>query len=161
MGIDSRLDLGESDRHPIALGQFATARVANCNVSRVLDSKFRPQLGTLRDSQRRERFHFLANRSSRPTRHAFGLIKGSIVDFMKKNLLLILSALGLVALLPQRAKADGYFGISVGPAYPVYYGGYYQHYYYPHYYRQYYYYDNPYRYGYWRHHRRWHHYDDD
>ena len=45
---------------------------------------------------------------------------------MKKYLLLVLSALGLVALLPQRAKADGYFGISVGPAYcdpyPVYYG---------------------------------------
>jgi hypothetical protein len=85
---------------------------------------------------------------------------GSVVDFMKKYLLLILLALGLVAFLPQRAKADGYFGISVGPAYcdpyPVYYGGYY-----PHYYRQYYYYDNPYRYGYWRHHRHWHHDDDD
>jgi hypothetical protein len=84
---------------------------------------------------------------------------------MKKYLLVILSALGLIALLPQKAKADGYFGISVGPAYcdpyPVYYGGYYQHYYYPRYYRQYYYYDNPYRYGYWRHHRHWHHDDDD
>jgi len=57
---------------------------------------------------------------------------------MKNNLLLILLALGLVAFLPQRAKADGYFGISVGPSYcdpyPVYYGGYY-----PHRYRQYYY----------------------
>jgi hypothetical protein len=83
---------------------------------------------------------------------------GSVVDFMQKYLLLILLAIGLVAFLPQRAKADGYFGISVGPAYcdpyPVYYGGYY-----PRYYRQYYYYDNPYRYG--RHHRHWHHDDDD
>ena len=45
---------------------------------------------------------------------------------MKKYLLLILLALGLVAFVPQKAKADGYFGISVGPAYcapyPVYYG---------------------------------------
>ena len=34
---------------------------------------------------------------------------------MKKYLLLILLAVGLFAFLPQRAKADGYFGISVGP----------------------------------------------
>jgi hypothetical protein len=80
---------------------------------------------------------------------------------MKKYLLVILSALGLVAFVPQKAQADGYFGISVGPdyyaPYPVYYGGYYPHYYH----RQYYYYDNPYRRGYWRHHRHWHHDDDD
>ena len=57
-------------------------------------------------------------------------------------------------------EADGYLGISVGPAYcdpyPVYYGRYY-----PRYYRQYYYYDNPYEYGYWHRHRHWHHHDDD
>ncbi len=56
---------------------------------------------------------------------------------MKKYLPLFLLALGLVAFVPQKAKADGYFGISVGPAYcdpyPVYYGGYY-----PRYYRHYY-----------------------
>jgi hypothetical protein len=79
---------------------------------------------------------------------------------MKKYLLLILSALALAALVPQKAKADGYFDITVEPGYcapyPAYYGGYY-----PHYYRQYYYYDNPYRYRYWRHHRHWHHDDDD
>ena len=34
---------------------------------------------------------------------------------MKKYLFPILLALGLVAFLPQRAKAGGYFGISVGP----------------------------------------------
>jgi hypothetical protein len=77
---------------------------------------------------------------------------------MKKILLLFLLALGCVAFGPQKAKADGYFGISVGPAYcdpyPAYYGGYY-----PHYYRHYYYYDNPY--GYERHHRHWHHSHDD
>jgi len=73
-----------------------------------------------------------------------------------------LLALGFVAFVPQESKADGYFGISVGPAYwdpyPVYYGGYY-----PHYYRRYYYYDSPYRYGHWRYHRHWHHWhgDDD
>lgn len=80
---------------------------------------------------------------------------------MKKYFVLFLLALGLVALAPQKAKADGYFGISVGPAYcepyPVYYGGYY----YPRYYRHYYYYDNSYDYGYWRHHRHWHHWHDD
>jgi hypothetical protein len=81
---------------------------------------------------------------------------------MKKILLLFLLALGCVAFGPQKAKADGYFGISVGPAYcdpyPAYYGGYY-----PHYYRHYYYYDNPYGYGYGyeRHHRHWHHSHDD
>jgi hypothetical protein len=57
---------------------------------------------------------------------------------MKSYFLLVLVALGLVAFMPQKSKADGYFGISVGPAYcdpyPVYYGGYY-----PHYYRHYYY----------------------
>jgi len=82
------------------------------------------------------------------------------VSFMKKYLLVFLFALGLVAFGSQKAKAGGYFGISVGPAYcdpyPVYYGGYY-----PHYYRSYYYYDNPYGYGYWRHHRHWHHWHDD
>ncbi len=83
---------------------------------------------------------------------------------MKKILLLFLVALGFVAFVPQKAKAGGYFGISIGPAYcdpyPVYYGGYY-----PRYYRHYYYYDNPYGYGYgngyWRQHRHWHHDDDD
>jgi hypothetical protein len=80
---------------------------------------------------------------------------------MKKYLLIILFALGLVAFGSSKAKAGGYFGISVGPAYcdpyPVYYGGYYPHYYY----RRYYYYDNAYDYGYWRHHRHWHHWHDD
>jgi hypothetical protein len=79
---------------------------------------------------------------------------------MKKYLLPILLALGLVAFLPQGAKAHGYFGIFVGPAYcdpyPVYYGGCN-----PHYYRQYYYDDNPYGYGYSRHYRHWHQDDDD
>ncbi len=36
---------------------------------------------------------------------------------MKKYLFLILLALGLVAFVPQKAKAEGYLGISVGPAY--------------------------------------------
>ena len=79
---------------------------------------------------------------------------------MKKYLLLLPLALGLVAFVPQKAKADGYFGISFGPAYsgpyPVYYGGYY-----PYYPRHYYYYDHPYGYLYWRHHRHWHHWHDD
>ena len=52
--------------------------------------------------------------------------KDQQVDFMKKYLPLFLLALGLVAFVPQKAKADGYFGITVGPAYcdpyPVYYG---------------------------------------
>ena len=107
-----------------------------------------------------EGFHFSATEIAEPNRHASGCVKGIAGDFMKKYLVLSLLALGLVAFVPQKAKADGYFGISVGPAYcapyPVYYGGYY-----PHYYRQYYYYDNPYRYGSWRHHRHWHHDDDD
>ena len=90
--------------------------------------------------------------------------KDQQIDFMKRYFLLVLLALGLVAFVPQKSKADGYFGISVGPAYcypyPVYYGGYN-----PHYYRHYYYYnDGPYGYGYghWRH-RHWHHWhgDDD
>ena len=80
---------------------------------------------------------------------------------MKKVFLLFLVALGFIAIVPQKAKADGYFGISVGPAYydpyPAYYGGYYPHYYY----RHYYYHDSPYGYGYWRHHRHWHHWHDD
>jgi hypothetical protein len=79
---------------------------------------------------------------------------------MKKYLLPILLAFGIVAFLPQRAKARGYCDIYIGPAYcdpyPVYYGGYY-----PHYYRQYYQNDNLYRSGYWRHHHNWHHDDDD
>jgi len=131
----------------------------------LLNSKLPLQIGTLRTHLGGSAFIFWPTEAAEPTRHASGSIEGSIVDFMKQYLLVILSALGLIALLPQRAKADGYFGISVGPAYcdpyRVYYGGYYQHYYYPHYYRQYYYYDNPYRYGYWRHHRHWHHDDDD
>ena len=90
------------------------------------------------------------------------LSKGQQVDFMKKYFLPVLLALGLVAFVPQKSKAGGYFSISVGPAYcdpyPVYYGGYY-----PHYYPPYYYYDSPYGYGHWRHHRHWHHWhgDDD
>ena len=82
------------------------------------------------------------------------LSKGQHVDFMKSYFLPVLLALGLVAFVPQKSKAGGYFSISVGPAYcdasPVYYGGYYRH-------------DNSYGYGYWRHHRHWHHWhgDDD
>jgi hypothetical protein len=82
---------------------------------------------------------------------------------MKKNLLLFLIALGFVAFVPQKSKAGGYFGITIGPGYcdpyPVYYGGYY-----PQYYRHYYYYNNPYGYGYsyhQRHYRHWHEEDDD
>ena len=71
------------------------------------------------------------------------------VVIMKKYFLLVLSALGLFALVPQQAKADG-FGIFMGPTYcepyPQYYGGYY---------RRYYYYDNPYEY--WQYHRHWRH----
>src|SRR5262249_32179005 len=67
--------------------------------------------------------------------------KHCILDLMKKYFLLIPLALGLVAFVPQKAQAGGYFSVSVGPAYcapyPVYYGAYY-----PRYYRQYYYYDN-------------------
>jgi hypothetical protein len=78
---------------------------------------------------------------------------------MKKYLLLIPLALGLAAFAPQKAKADGYFGISVGPAYsgpyPVSYAGYYP------YYHRHYYYGHPYGYWYWRHHRHWHHWRDD
>jgi hypothetical protein len=76
---------------------------------------------------------------------------------MKRYFLLVLIALGLVAFVPQKSKADGYFNISVGPAYcepyPVYYGGYYPHYY------HHYYYDS--QYWRWRHHRHWHHWHDD
>ena len=39
--------------------------------------------------------------------------KDQQVDFMKKYLPLFLLALGLVAFVPQKAKADGYFGILV------------------------------------------------
>jgi hypothetical protein len=95
-----------------------------------------------------------------PNRHGSRCVEESTGYLMKKVFLLFLVALGFVAIVPQKAKADGYFGISVGPAYydpyPVYYGGYY-----PHYYRHYYYHDNPYGYGYWRHHRHWHHWHDD
>jgi hypothetical protein len=74
---------------------------------------------------------------------------------MKKYFLLPLLALGLVPFVPQKAKADGYFSFSVGPAYygpyPTYYGGYYGPYYYYHYY------DSPHTYWYWRNHRHWHH----
>jgi hypothetical protein len=76
-----------------------------------------------------------------------------------KYFLLVALALGSAVFVPQKAKADGYFGITVGPAYydpyPVYYGGYY---------RRYYYYHNPYGYRYWghyRHSRHWHHWHDD
>jgi hypothetical protein len=48
-----------------------------------------------------------------PNRHASGCVKGIEVDFMKKYLVPILLALGLVAFVPQKAKADGYFSISV------------------------------------------------
>jgi hypothetical protein len=78
---------------------------------------------------------------------------------MKKCLSLHLVELGLVAFVLQRAKADGYFGITIGPAYcdPYSeYGGYY-----PYYPRHYYYYDNPYRYRYWQHHHHWRHWDDE
>ena len=76
---------------------------------------------------------------------------------MNKYFLPIMLALGLFALVPQQAKADG-FGIFLGgPAYcepqPQYYGGYY---------RRYYYYDNPYQYRqYHRHWRHWHREDDE
>ena len=77
---------------------------------------------------------------------------------MKKCFLLVLVALGLVAFVPQKSKADGYFNISVGPAYcdphPVYYGGYYPQYY------HHYYYDSRYEYWRGRHHRHWHHWHD-
>jgi hypothetical protein len=36
---------------------------------------------------------------------------------MKKNLLLFLIALGFVAFVPQKSKAGGYFGITIGPGY--------------------------------------------
>jgi hypothetical protein len=79
---------------------------------------------------------------------------------MKKYLLLLPLALGLIAFAPQKAKADGYFGISVGPVYsgphPVYYGGDY-----PYYHRHYHYYNHSYGYWYWRHNRHWHHWHDD
>ena len=82
------------------------------------------------------------------------------IEFMKRYFLLVALALGSVVFVPQKAKAGGYFGITVGPAYgdpyPVYYGGYY-----PYYHRHYDYYDNPYGYRYWRHHRHWHHWHDD
>src|SRR5215468_5510726 len=85
--------------------------------------------------------------------------KHCILDLMKKYFLLIPLALGLVAFVPQKAQAGGYFSVSVGPAYcapyPVYYGAYY-----PRYYRQYYYYDNPHGYWYWRNHRHWQHWHD-
>jgi hypothetical protein len=98
-------------------------------------------------------------KKAKSNRHGSRSSKDQQVDLMKKILLLFLVAVGFIAFVPQKAKAGGYFGISVGPAYydpyPVYYGGYY-----PHYYRQYYY-DGPYGYGYWRHHRHWHHWHDD
>jgi hypothetical protein len=96
--------------------------------------------------------------------------------FMKKFLLLLLAAVGLIALTPQPAKADVDFGITFGgpgyyDPYPVYYGPYYgDRYYYYHHHRPYYY-DHPYHYGYWHRyhywrrdhywHRRWHHHDWD
>jgi hypothetical protein len=86
------------------------------------------------------------------------------VDFMKRFFLLLLAAIGLMALAPQPAKADVDFGVTFGvpgyyDPYPVYYGPYYgDRYYYYHHYRPYYYY-HPYHYGYWhrgwRHHRAW------
>jgi hypothetical protein len=91
---------------------------------------------------------------------------------MKKYLLLVLVALGLVAFSPREAKADVDFGISIGvPAYydPYPYGYYYRPYRYygyrPYYYRRGYYrggYYRPYR-RYWRHrqYRRWRDDDDD
>jgi hypothetical protein len=82
---------------------------------------------------------------------------------MKKFPLLFAAALGFVAFVPQKAKAGGYFSVTIGPAYcnpyPVYYGGYY-----PQYYRHYYYYNDPFGYGYSRHerhYRHWHEEDDD
>jgi hypothetical protein len=82
---------------------------------------------------------------------------------MKKFLAIGLAALGLAAVAPQPAKADGGFSFSFGPAYyPDYYPG---DYYYGrpnYYYGHRYYYDGPryYYYHSWRHHRH-HHWDDD
>jgi hypothetical protein len=78
--------------------------------SRVLNTKFRLEIGTLRLHQRGSASISWPTEVAEPNRHASGCVKGSVVDIMKKYLLLVLSALGLVALLPQRAKADGYFG---------------------------------------------------
>ena len=78
---------------------------------------------------------------------------------MRKFLLLLLAAAGLIALVPQPAKADVDFGVTFGgPAYydpyPVYYGPYYgERYYYYRHYRPYYY--HPYHYGYWHRHHHW------
>ena len=81
---------------------------------------------------------------------------------MKKFFAIGLAALGLAAVAPQPAKADGGFSFSFGPAYyPDYYPGYYYYgrpyYYYGHRYD----YDEPryYYYHSWRHHYR--HCDDD
>lgn len=78
---------------------------------------------------------------------------------MKKYLLLGFVALGLVAFVPQQAKAGVAVGISFGPgyyypAYPAYYGYYPYYYGGPYWYPRYYY--RPYRNWYWRRYHRWH-----
>ncbi|MBV9489452.1 MAG: hypothetical protein JO069_06975 [Verrucomicrobia bacterium] len=81
---------------------------------------------------------------------------------MRRLFLLLLAGLGLVTLVPQSAKADVDFGVTVGgpvyyDAYPVYYGPYYRPGYYRYYHRRPYYYYHPYHYGYWHRYHRWHH----
>jgi hypothetical protein len=84
---------------------------------------------------------------------------------MKKYLLLIPAALGLLALVPTKSSAQDFsFGVSVGPGY--YNGGYcdpgYGYYYYRRvYYRSAYYQPYYYGYGHWRRHHRHHHWHDD
>jgi len=88
---------------------------------------------------------------------------------MKKYLLLIPAALGLLALIPTKSRAQDFgFGVSVGPGYyaPGYYNGVYCDPGYGYYYRHSYYrpaYYRPYYYGY-GHYRSRHHcrnWDDD
>ena len=88
---------------------------------------------------------------------------------MKKYLLLILAALGLLALVSTKSRAQDFsFGVSVGPGYyaPGYYNGGYCDPGYGYYYRHVYYrpaYYRPYYYGY-GHYRQRHHcrnWDDD
>ena len=80
---------------------------------------------------------------------------------MKRFFVLVLAALGLLAIGQNDSKAQG-FSITFGGG-PWYYGSYYGGYYYPEYYyyypRRYYY--RPYYYNlHYRRHHRWHHWRD-
>ena len=79
------LELAGLFKHPLSATDSTRAicngKGGQLQRSRVLNSKFRLQIGTLRPHQRGSASGARPTEVAEPTRHASGCIKGSVVDF--------------------------------------------------------------------------------